>query len=83
MKVGDKIRIQKYYKNCPVSLSDHVVEKFRHCLGIFLSDNDRISGRFTPLCNLYEPGPESEEKYLSNYGNYYTNLVQGWMDLPS
>jgi hypothetical protein len=81
MKVGDRIRIQRYTMGKPSYQTDHTVEEFRYCLGVFLSDSDRTAGNFTPLCNLYEPGPESELKYIPNYGNYYTNLVQGWMDI--
>lgn len=82
MKLGDKIRVQKYIMGHESHQDDYVVEEFRHCLGIFLSGNDREAGRFTPLCELYEPGAESEEMYISNYGNYHTNMVQSWMDLP-
>lgn len=83
MKAGDKIRIQHYIMGAyPGELTDHVVEEFRFCLGIFLSDQARTAGDFTPLCNLYERGPEAENKYISNYGEYYTNPVQAWMDIP-
>jgi len=60
---------------------DYVVEEFRYCLGVFESEDHRKAGRFTPLCDLYEPGPESEEKYIPNFGEYKTNMVQAWMDL--
>ena len=77
MKSGDKIRLRDHYGDC----EDFVVEEFRYCLGIFKSDMDRKAGAFTPLCNLYEPGAESEKKYLSNWGEYTTNKVQAWMDI--
>lgn len=82
MKAGDRIRIQTYYRGSKDELIDYTVEEFRHCLGIFETDQDREAGRFTPLCEIYEPGPESEEKYIPNYGSYTSNLVQAWMDLP-
>lgn len=84
MEVGDKIRVFLYcnYRRMPGKTKDYVIEKFRDCLGIFESGAHRQAGRFTPLCELYEPGPESEKKYISNYGEYYTNMVQAWMDIP-
>ena len=83
MKSGDRIRVQKYIMGHPSHTDDYTVEEFRHCLGIFLSGGDRTAGNFTPLCELFEPGPDSEEKYISNYGTYHTNTVQGWMDIPA
>jgi hypothetical protein len=83
MKAGDRIRVQFYHMgNHPSEQIDYTVEEFRHCLGIFETDQDREAENFTPLCKLYEPGPDSEQKYISNYGEYYTNKVQSWMDLP-
>ncbi len=83
MKEGDKIRIFTYIMGKRTGdTKDFVVEKYHHCLGIFASTRDRVAGRFTPLCALYEPGPDSEQGYISNYGEYHTNMVQGWMDLP-
>ena len=82
MKAGDRIRIQFYMYGSASSQKDYTVEEFRHCLGVFLSAEDRTAGKFTPLCDMYEPGPESKEKYIPNYGTYYTNQVQSWMDLP-
>jgi len=82
MKSGDKIRVFKRTPKGHISGTvDFVVEEFRYCLGIFTSENDRKAGRFTPLCDLYEPGPESEERYIGNYGEYHTNMVQSWMDI--
>lgn len=82
MKSGDKIRVQHYIMGHPSHQVDYVVEEFRHCLGIFESEEHRTMGRFIPLCELYERGPESENKYMPNCGEYTTNLVQAWMDLP-
>ena len=83
MKAGDRIRVQKYIMGHPTHTDDYTVEEFRFCLGIFLSGNDRTACRFTPLCDLYEDGPDSEQLYLSNYGEYWTNQVQSWMDIPT
>jgi len=84
MKVGDRIRIQLYssFGGHKTDIKDYIIEEFRYCLGVFLSNNDRTAERFTPLCNLYEPSAKSETKYISNYGEYTTNMVQAWMDLP-
>lgn len=83
MEAGNRIRVQKYTMGHPTHQDDYTVEEFRHCLGIFVTDQDREAGSFTPLCELYEPGPESESKYIGNYGSYNTNEVQSWMDLPT
>jgi len=82
MKAGDKIRIQKYILGYPSELEDYTVEEFRYCLGIFLDEDRRKAGSFTPLCELYEDGPDSKEDYISNYGSYRTNQVQAWMNIP-
>ena len=58
-----------------------MVEEFRWCLGVFLTSYDRTACKFTPLCDMFEPGPESEQMYISTYGEYHTNQVQAWMDL--
>lgn len=82
MKAGDRIRIQKYIMGVAVYTDDYTVEEFRYCLGVFVSEDAREAGNFLPLCNLYENGPESVESYISNYGEYWTNQVQSWMDIP-
>jgi hypothetical protein len=82
MKAGDRIRVQQYIMGYPIGTEDYTVEEFRFCLGFFESDEHRKASMFTPLCNLYERGPESVESYISNFGPYFTNPVQGWMDIP-
>jgi hypothetical protein len=81
MKAGDRIRLDTG-NGMYTSLGDYTVEEFRHCLGVFLSNQHREAGRFTPLCALYERGAESESKYISNFGEYTSNKVQAWMDIP-
>lgn len=78
MIAGDRIRVRGNWGDT----EDFTVEEFRHCLGIFESNQHREAGSFTPLCNLYERGPESKNSYISNFGDYVTNEVQGWMDIP-
>jgi hypothetical protein len=78
MKAGDRIRVRGGWGD----LTDYTVEEFRYCLGIFASEDHRKAQQFTPLCELYERGPESENDYISNFGEYYTNPVQAWMDIP-
>lgn len=82
MKVGDKIRIDWHAFGYWDGIEDYVVEEFRHTLGIFRTPEDKEAGKFTPLCDLYYRGPDSEDKYISNYGSYVSNLVQGWSDMP-
>jgi len=81
MKIGNKIRVQYYILGNPAYQEDHVIEEYGYCLGFFRTDQHRIARNFTPLCDLFEAGPDSEQKYLENYGEYYTNLVQAWMDI--
>lgn len=83
MKAGDKIRVQIYMMGHAMNTEDHTIEEYYHCLGFFRTEDDRTAGKFTPLCQMTEPGPDSEQKYISNYGEYHTNLVQSWMDLPN
>jgi len=78
MKAGDRIRLSFRTGN-----EDFTIEEFRHCLGFFVDNAHREAGDFTPLCELYEKGPQSEDKYIGNYGPYYTNKIQSWMDLPA
>lgn len=83
MKVGDRIRVQKYICRYPSHQDDYIVEEFRYCLGIFLSENDRTAQNFTPLCELYEPAPDAKKGYISNYGDYYDSYVQAFMNIPN
>ncbi len=83
MKAGDRIRVQHYIFGCASHTDDFTVEEFRYCLGIFKSEQHREAGAFTPLCELYEPGAESTGEHISNFGEYTTNKVQAWMDIPA
>ena len=80
LAVGDRIRVQDCltFGDC----EDFTIEEFRQCLGIFANNAHREAGRFTTLCELYTTGPNSEEKYIGNYGTYYTNEVPVWMNIP-
>lgn len=82
MKAGNRIRVTTYIMGYESDYEDFTVEEFRYCLGIFQSEQHRLASHFTPLCDLYERGPDSENSYSSNYGEYYTNPVQGWSDIP-
>ena len=81
MKAGMRIKIPYYIFGQAACWEEFVIEEFRYCLGIFKSDEHRRANNFTPLCELFERGPESEDDYISNYGEYYTNPVQAWIDL--
>ena len=81
MRTGDRVRLTNYMMGYPCGCSDYTVEEFRFCLGIFESDQHRLAGKFTPLCDLYERGPESENKYISNFGEYVSNQVPSFMNL--
>ena len=81
MKAGDRIRVQHYMMGHASHLEDYTIEEFRHCLGFFETGQHRLTNTFTPLCDMYERGPDSENSYCSNFGEYYTNPIQGWMDI--
>ena len=81
MREGDRIRLITYIFGYSTGAEDYTVELFRHCLGIFGSEEHREAGSFTPLCELYEAGPESERLYISNFGEYTTNMVPSFMNL--
>ena len=82
MKAGDRIRLDAGWSGMYSDLQDFTVEEFRHCLGIFESDDHRRAERFTPLCELYGRGPDSENNYISNFGEYVTNQVPIYMNIP-
>lgn len=82
IREGDRIRVDCGCHWMGPDLQDFTVESFRGALGIFQSENDRTASRFTPLCKLYEAGPDSEVKYIPNYGEYTTNLVPAFMQIP-
>lgn len=81
MKAGSRIRLDVGQRGLWTDLQDFTVEEFRYCLGIFYDDEHRKAGQFTPLCELYESGPESESDYICNFGQYFTNKVPSWMDI--
>lgn len=78
LAVGDRIRMAHHWGGH----EDFTVEEFRQCLGIFQSEDHRRAGSFTPLCEMYDRGPDSRQDYISNYGPYYTDQVPVWMNLP-
>ena len=80
---GDKI-LRPWVDPMGVVTSDYdeyEVILFRGCLGIFETEQHKEMGRITPICNLYEAGPDSENKYMSNIGPYQTNLVPAFIVL--
>jgi len=83
MKAGDRVRLTCYMMAYPCGTEDYTIEEFRYCLGIFESEERRSAGKFTPLCELYEAGPESEISYISNFGEYTTNMVPSFMNIPA
>lgn len=81
MKAGDRIRVQHFMMGHRSYTEDFTVEEFRYCLGFFESPQHRQANKFTPLCDIYERGPDSKDDYISNFGECYTNPVQAWMDI--
>lgn len=82
MKAGDRIRVDVGWKGMYSHWEDYTVEEFRFCLGVFLSEDARRAGDFTPLCDIYCDGPESNDDYIPNFGSYRTNQVPAWCDIP-
>ena len=82
MKAGDRIKVDVGWAGMYSDWESFTVEEFRFCLGIFASDDHRQAGKFTPLCEIYCNGPESESKYIGNFGEYRTNQVPAWCDIP-
>ena len=81
MKAGDKIKLEWHVMGFATGdWIEYTVEEFRHCLGIFQSEQHREAGKFTPLCDLYCNGPESEQRYVPNFGEYMTDQVPAWID---
>ena len=58
------------------------VERFRDCLGVFMSDAHRKAGRFIPLSEMYGHGTGSKTGYIGNFGEYIENPVALWMQVP-
>ena len=74
---GDRIRLDGCYGH----KYDCTVERFRDCLGVFLTDQHREMGDFLPLCEMYGYGAGSENSYMANHGEYVKNPVPLWMQL--
>jgi hypothetical protein len=74
---GDRIRVELNWG----MTADLTVEMFRDCLGVFLSPQYREAGLFTPLCEMYGHGGNSETGYISNFGEYVKNPVALWVQL--
>lgn len=74
---GDWVRVEMSYGE----MRDVKVERFRDCLGVFLSPQHRVTASFTPLCEMYGRGTGSEDAYMSNFGEYIKNPVPQWMQI--
>ena len=75
-KEGDIIRV---FIGCSwyETLEEFKLEKFRFTLGFFKSEQAREAGNFTALSDsdIWTRGPDSKNGYVSNYGEYVSNLV--------
>ena len=72
--VGDRIRIDGSY-GCHAVCE---VERFRDCLGVFITRDARAAGDFTPISSLYGFGSGSKKSYIANYGEFVENPVPLW-----
>lgn len=82
MQAGDRVRLNTYMMGLCTGTEDFTIEEFRYCLGVFYNEECREAGKFTPLCELYERGPDSEDKYISHFGEYVSNKVPSFMNIP-
>lgn len=83
MKAGDKIKLQWHVMGKPTGdWLEFTVEEFRYTLGVFESEQHRQAGHFTPLCELYCDGPDAKQGYIPNHGEYRTDQVPAWIDVP-
>jgi len=83
VKAGDRIRVFQYIMGIQVGTRDYTLEMFRDCLGFFRDEDHRLAQEFTPICELYEPAPDSEDGYIPNHGPYKTKWVPAFMELPT
>ena len=74
-KVGDTVRVPVYIFGKFAYFDKFKIESYNYCLG-FYRGNPKTPCNFTPLSELYEPGPESEIDYVSNYGQIHTSYIQ-------
>lgn len=74
--VGDTVRVPRYMFGRFVELLEFKLEEFHYCLGFFESDAHRAASRFTPLCEIIEPAPDSNLNYWSHFGEYHDKYVQ-------
>lgn len=78
-KVGDTVRVPRFYFGKLAYFVEHDLEEYNYCLGFYGEDGPRAPCNFTPLSELYEAHPEAEDMYFSNYGPYksdYINLFE-------
>lgn len=76
-KAGDTVRVPKYYFGKFSHFAEYELQEFNFCLGFYDEENGPITpSNFTPLSSLYEPAPDSEEVYISNFGSVHTHYIQ-------
>lgn len=74
-KVGDTVRVPIYIFGNFAYFSEYKLEMYNYCLG-FYKGSPKTPCNFTPLSSLYEPAPDSEMQYISNYGQIHTDYIQ-------
>ena len=74
-KAGDEVRVMRFIFGDFSHFDTFKLEEFHYCLGFFQSDAHRADSKFTPLCGLIEPSPDSTRGYWSNYGEYFNDYV--------
>lgn len=71
-KAGDRVRVQEYMMGHLTGFEEFELCEHHYCLGVF---TNKLAGRFVPLCDMLEPAPDSERKYISNFGEYDTKMI--------
>ncbi|MBQ0243235.1 hypothetical protein [Citrobacter freundii] len=76
-KAGDVIRWTRDDNWRGIEVVEYTLEVYRFTLGFFESEDHRVAGRFTPICDsdLWIDGPDTEERYMPHMGLYHSNQV--------
>lgn len=74
-KAGDKVRVERYMFGYFDGFEIFELCDFHYCLGIWQSEDHKKAHRFTPLCELITPSPESKKGYISNFGEYNSEYI--------
>lgn len=75
-QVGDTVRVPRFFFGKLAYFVEYTLEECNYCLGFYGEDGPKTPCNFTALSECYEPAPDSESKYWSNYGPYHSDYIQ-------